>query len=105
MKRPLRGEVWLVDLGLVAKVRPCLIVSVPPEDSDRALFALLAHTTSTRGTAFEVPVRIRFLKPGAFDIQNIVTVPRARMIRKLGELDPDQLKSIEAALVRWLGLE
>ena len=26
---PSRGDVWLVDLGMVAKVRPCLVLSVP----------------------------------------------------------------------------
>ena len=26
---PIRGEVWLVDLGMVAKVRPCLVMSIP----------------------------------------------------------------------------
>jgi mRNA interferase MazF len=34
---PQRGEVWLVDLGFVAKVRPCTVVSVPATDQDRAL--------------------------------------------------------------------
>ena len=29
MANPLRGEVWLIDLGMVAKIRPCLIFSVP----------------------------------------------------------------------------
>ena len=29
MPEPGRGEVWLVDLGLVAKIRPCLVLSVP----------------------------------------------------------------------------
>lgn len=29
MSSPERGEVWLVDLGYVAKVRPCLVVSIP----------------------------------------------------------------------------
>lgn len=29
MSNPKRGEVWLVDLDLVAKVRPCLVLSVP----------------------------------------------------------------------------
>lgn len=28
------GEVWLVDLGMSAKVRPALILSVPPTDAD-----------------------------------------------------------------------
>lgn len=31
---PQRGEVWVVDLGLVAKMRPCLVLSVP----DRSKF-------------------------------------------------------------------
>ena len=25
-----RGDVWIVDLGLAAKVRPCLVLSVSP---------------------------------------------------------------------------
>ena len=41
-----RGEVWLIDLGLAAKVRPCLVLSVACEDQDRALVTLVAHTTS-----------------------------------------------------------
>jgi mRNA interferase MazF len=28
MSSPARGEVWLVDLGYVAKVRPCLVISI-----------------------------------------------------------------------------
>lgn len=37
MNAPRRGEVWLVDLGMVAKVRPALVISVPAADTDRAL--------------------------------------------------------------------
>lgn len=36
MSRPDRGEVWLVDLGYVAKVRPCLVISIPALNQDRA---------------------------------------------------------------------
>jgi len=37
MANPLRGEVWLVDLGMVAKIRPCLVFSVPAAGpNDRA---------------------------------------------------------------------
>ncbi|WGV25605.1 type II toxin-antitoxin system PemK/MazF family toxin [Halotia branconii] len=62
MNSPLRGEVWLVDLGYVAKVRPCLIISVPILDQDRALFTLILHTTSPRGSRFEVQVKVNFLQ-------------------------------------------
>jgi mRNA-degrading endonuclease toxin of MazEF toxin-antitoxin module len=34
MPRPSAGEVWLVDLGLAAKVRPCLILSDYPADDE-----------------------------------------------------------------------
>lgn len=34
MDSPERGEVWLVDLGYVAKVRPCLVISIPALDRD-----------------------------------------------------------------------
>ena len=29
MQSPQRGEVWFVDLGMVAKARPALVVNVP----------------------------------------------------------------------------
>jgi mRNA interferase MazF len=32
-----RGDLWLVDLGMAAKVRPALVISVPADDADRAL--------------------------------------------------------------------
>jgi hypothetical protein len=33
---PRRGEVWLFDCGMVEKVRPVLILSIPFADADRA---------------------------------------------------------------------
>ena len=48
MPNPNRGEVWLVDLGYAAKVRPCLVLSIPAADEDRALATLIPHTTSVR---------------------------------------------------------
>lgn len=104
MPRPRRGEVWLVDLGLAAKVRPCLVLSVPPGAEDRVLATLLAHTTSPRGSQFEVAVRARFLNQGVFNAQSLVTVPHAKLLRKLGELSSGQMGLVEGAVRRWLGL-
>ena len=72
MKYPSRREVWLVDLGMTAKIRPCVVVSAGIGDNDRALIAIVPRTTSVRGTAFEAAVAVPFLKPGAFDAQGIV---------------------------------
>ncbi|MHB0960842.1 MAG: type II toxin-antitoxin system PemK/MazF family toxin [Pirellulaceae bacterium] len=105
MPDPRRGEVWLVDLGLAAKIRPCLVASVPATGpNDRALVTLIAHTTSPRGSDFEVDIPVRFLKPGVFDAQNLVTVPHAKLVRRLGRLTAEQLADVDTLIRRWLGL-
>jgi mRNA interferase MazF len=48
---------------------------------------------------------LRFLKPGAFDVQNLVPIPHPKLVRKLGELNPDQLLQVEDVLLFWLGFE
>jgi mRNA interferase MazF len=99
-----RGEVWLVDLGFAAKVRPCLVLSVPTSDRDRALVTLVAHTTSPRQSRFEVAAKTPFLRTGVFDAQNLVTIPRAKLIRRLGLLSSAQLSAVEEAVRLWLDL-
>lgn len=104
MSEPRRGEVWIVDLGYVAKVRPCLVLSVGAADEDRAITTLVAHTTSPRASRFEVDVKTHFLKAGVFDAQNIVTVSHAKLIRRLGTLSAQQMSAVEDAVRVWLGL-
>ena len=99
-----RGDVWLVDLGFAAKTRPCLVLSIPPLDTERALVTVIPHTTSPRNTRFEVAVPVPFLKQGVFDAQNPVSVPDAKLIRKLGSLGASELSLVEDALRAWLGL-
>jgi mRNA interferase MazF len=103
VKRTVRGEVWLVDLGMAAKVRPCLVISVPTADEDRALVTLVPHTTTIRQTRFESEVSVHFLKQGVFDAQGLVTVPSAKLMRRLGTLRADQLSAVEKRLRAWLG--
>jgi mRNA interferase MazF len=64
MARADRGSVWIVDLGMVAKVRPCLVLSVPTDPQDRVLVTLVPRTTSVQGTRFEVAVQAKFLPRG-----------------------------------------
>ena len=104
MKAPERGEVWLVDLGMAAKVRPALVISIPAADVDRALVTIVPHTTSTRSTRFEAAVSVPFLRAGVFDAQNLVTIPHAKLIRTLGKLSATQLAVVERATAVWLGL-
>ncbi|MFH0982983.1 MAG: type II toxin-antitoxin system PemK/MazF family toxin [Planctomycetota bacterium] len=99
-----RGEVWLTDLGIAAKVRPCLVLSVSLEPQDRVLVTLVPHMTSVRGTRFEIALPKLFLKTGAFDAQGLITVAPSRLLRKLGELQPAEMLLVEKGISRWLGL-
>ena len=53
-----RGEVWQVDFGLAAKVRPALVLGCDIADEDRVLVAVVYHTTALRGSRYEVPMRV-----------------------------------------------
>nr|WP_201443489.1 type II toxin-antitoxin system PemK/MazF family toxin [Pirellula staleyi] len=101
---PLRGEVWVVDLGMVAKIRPALVLSISAVDAnDRSLVTIVPHTTSVRGSRFEVNVPVKFLKAGAFDAQNLLTIPTVKLVRLLGKLTDEQLQQVEHVVQLWLG--
>jgi len=95
----------MVDLGLAAKVRPCVVLSVPLQESDRSLVTVIPHTTAVRQSRFEIAIPTRFLRPGAFDAQGIVTVPTVRLMNHLGTLTADQLDSVERGVCAWLGIK
>ncbi len=104
MPEPGRGEVWLTDLGLVAKVRPCLVLSVAPVEGERTLVTLVPHATQPRGSRFEAAASVRFLRIGVFDGQSLVTVPRPKLMRRLGRLPAGDLADVERVVRSWLGL-
>ena len=99
-----RGEVWLVDLGLAAKVRPALVVSAAFRENERALFSVMPHTTAVWGTRFEAEIPVGWLEEGAFDAQGIRPVPSKVFLRKLGTLNAEQLAKAEAAIAAWFSL-
>lgn len=101
---PLRGEVWQIDFGLSAKVRPALVFSQPPNDAARALVTVVYHTTAVRNSPHEVPLKVRGLEDGAFDAQNIYTVPLIKLLRHRATLTPEQLVQVERAVRAWLAL-
>ena len=98
-----RGEVWLFDCGMIEKVRPVLILSIPYSDADRAVVTVVFHSTTLRGSPFEVNIRVPFLKDGAFIAQSIATYPIARALRKLGTLNAADFAQVETVVFKWLG--
>ncbi len=65
------------------------------------LATLVPHTTSPRGSRFEVSVETRLLRHGVFDAQNLVTIPHAKLVRQLGILSATQLCAVEADLTTF----
>ena len=97
-----RGKVWLVDLGMTAKVRPAVIFNTPFRNDERALFAIVPHTTALRGGRFEVAVNVLWLENGAFDAQGLRHIPGSVLVRRLGSLNQSQMETILRAIKIWL---
>lgn len=98
------GEVWLVDFGLAGKVRPALLLTGNPADDELDLVTVLLHTTSLRGNCWELPIIKSFLKPGAFHLQQIQSIPTVRLERKLGELTLAEMDKVLDAAAARLGI-
>jgi mRNA interferase MazF len=104
MRRTLPGEIWRVDFGLAAKVRPTLILSDYPADEELALLVVIPHTTAVRGNRWELAIHKPFLKPGVFHLQQIQPLPLVRFEARLGALTSEEFKIVTATLVRLLNL-
>jgi mRNA interferase MazF len=99
-----RGELWLIDLGMVQKPRPCLVLSVAYPDHERAVVSYVPRTTTPRGTRFEVSHSARGLERGALDAQGIGSVPIVKLMRRLGTVEESVVRQVETAEKLWLML-
>src|SRR2546425_5523121 len=98
------GEVWMIDFGMAAKVRPALLLTGEPAADELDLVTVLLHTTALRGNRWELNVPKPFLKPGAFHLQQIQTVSTVKLERRLGALTTDETAGVREALGNRLGI-
>jgi mRNA interferase MazF len=92
------GRGLVVDLGMAAKVRPALVLSIPAEDVDRALSRSFRTPRVHASLDSTAAVSVSFLRVGVCDAQNLVTIPHAKLIRSLGKLSAGQLAPVERAV-------
>ncbi len=104
MKRTLPGEIWRVDFGLAAKVRPALVLSDYPSDDELALLIVIPHTTAVRGNRWELVLPKPFLKSGVFHLQQIQPIPLVRFDVRLGRLTLNEFKTVKQTLIQLLDL-
>jgi len=106
-KTPLRiGDVVLVDLGYLGKVRPCLILA-PYPDSQHSQTIVAPLTTESRGGEAEIGFpKPRWLdEPCVVNLAGLAGVERAKIKRQLGVFPAEKLKEAKAILAMILGLE
>jgi mRNA interferase MazF len=105
MPSPTPGDVWRVDLGLAAKIRPCLVMSDYPADDELALILIIPHTTAARGNRWEFSCAKPYLKPGVFHLQQMQPVSLPRLELKLGVLAVDEFRDLKRRLASLLRLD
>jgi mRNA interferase MazF len=100
------GEVWFAELGMVEKSRPVLVLAVPGDHDARALVVVAPLTSQIRGMTGEVNLgKPRWLpKPSAVNVQGLASFDRRKLVRRMGELIPQQMEDVKTALRILLNL-
>ena len=101
-----RGDVVLVDLGMAAKVRPCVVISVSNPDSQRNMSVVVPMTTEIRGGECEIqfPKPVWLRQESVVNVLGIAGVDNAKIERRLSAFPADKMPEIESVLKRVLGL-
>jgi len=97
-----RGEIWLAALdptigSEIQKTRPCVIIS-PPEMHDYLRTVTVAPmTTGSHPAPYRIPLRFR-RRNGLILLDQLRTLDRLRLVRRLGAVDARVLSLTLAAL-------
>jgi mRNA interferase MazF len=100
---PLRDEIWLVSLdptrgAEIQKTRLCLVIS--PDEINRHLQTVLIAPMTTVGRPYPTRVSLIFQgKHGQVALDQIRTVDRQRLARKIGKLSSATAHAVSATLV------
>jgi mRNA interferase MazF len=99
-----RGEVWLVQLNPtrgreIRKTRPCVIVSPDELNAQLGTFIVAPLTTGSHPYPFRVAVRFAG-KDGHIVLDQVRTVDRERLVKRLGALTESTLAKSLAVLAK-----
>lgn len=97
-----RGDVFLVDLnstrgGEIRKARPCVVVSPDELNAHMRTHIVASLTTGSHAYPFRLPCRFEG-KSGHIVLDQVRTVDRERLVRKLGQIAPTTLSRALAKL-------
>jgi len=86
-----RFEVYLVHLDPtegreIRKTRPCLVIS--PDEMNRHIDTVIVAPMTTQGRAYPTRIAVRFQrKSGQIVLDQIRTVDKNRLVKRLGKID------------------
>jgi mRNA interferase MazF len=103
---PRHGEVWLVDMGMAAKIRPGVVLIADNLNAPRTLIIHIPITRQNRGSELEVPLgHLTFLeKDSVANVQAIGSLPSVRFEKKLGVVPSADMVAIKKALTKACAL-
>ncbi len=97
-----RFDVYLVNLdptvgSEIKKTRPCLIIS--PDEMNRHIATVIVAPMTTQGRPYPTRVACRFQgKAGQIVLDQIRTVDKARLIKRLGHISSAEQKTVLSVL-------
>ena len=97
-----RFDVCLVSLdptvgSEIRKTRPCLILS--PDEMNRHIATVIVAPMTTAGRPYPSRVSCRFQgREGQVVLDQIRTVDKARLVKRLGKISPATIKAVLAVL-------
>jgi mRNA interferase MazF len=102
-----RGDVWLINLGGRIGTRPVVILT--RQNVLEFLNKVTVAEITTKGKDYPTEIFIdqkaNLSKPSFVQTENLHTVPKNRLERYLGSLDPGTMRKISRKLVLALELE
>ena len=99
-----RFDVYLVNLdpaigSEIQKSRPCLIIS--PEEMNNHIATVIVAPMTTKGRDYPTRVNCQFEgKDGQIVLDQIRTVDKSRLVKKLGKINVDIQKEVLAVLMK-----
>ena len=114
MDHPKRAEIWLVSLepvqgSEIGKTRPALLISNNRNNEFASTITLIPITTPTsRIYPFEVMVHATnsgLLHDSKIKCNQVRTVDKSRLIKKIGQIPQKYIKKVEEALLIHLDIE
>ena len=103
---PCHREVWLADLGMIAKTRPTVVLIADQLIAPRSLIIYIPITRQNRGSELEIVLgHLPFLeKDSVANVQGIGSLPSVRFEKRLGVLPAEDLAAVKKALVKACAL-